>query len=89
MNLTALLTHLVLGLALGVVLARLHAAASRRAASSAVDEGRVARVLAGFPIRVGLPAAGMFGLALVSGWALLGAMLGFAFGQLWALRSSP
>jgi hypothetical protein len=84
MTITTIL-YLALGLGVGAGLAWLHAAATRRSAAAAVDRGSVAPVLVGLPLRVLLPAAGIFALALLSPWALGGAMLGFVVGQLLVL----
>lgn len=77
--------HIVLGLGVGLALAAAHAFASRRAAASALEHQSVARLLIGFPIRVAIPGAVLFGLALLSSWALASGMLAFIVGQRLAL----
>ncbi len=77
--------HLVLGLAVGLVLAVAHAFASRRAAVRALEQQSPSRLLIGFPVRVAIPGAALFGLALLSLWALAGGMLAFIVGQRLAL----
>jgi hypothetical protein len=73
--------HVILGLAAGSVLAAAHGLATRRAANAALERGSAARLLLGFPVRVGVPALALFGLARVSIWALAGGMLAFLVGQ--------
>ena len=73
--------HLILGLTVGLALAWVHALAARRAAASALRERSPARLLLGFPLRVAVPAAAMFGLALLSLAALAGGLLAFIVGQ--------
>jgi hypothetical protein len=75
----------IFGLAVGLALAWLHAHATRRAAASALAHASSARLLLGFPIRVVVPAAALFGLARLDLWALLGALLAFIVGQRLAL----
>jgi hypothetical protein len=77
--------HLILGLAVGLALAWVHALAARRAAASALRQQSSIRLLLGFPLRVAVPAAAMFGLALLSLAALAGGMLAFIVGQRIAL----
>lgn len=77
--------HVLLGLAVGGALAFAHAFASRRAAASALENQSAARLLIGFPIRVAIPGAALFGLALLSMWALGGGILAFIAGQRLAL----
>lgn len=80
---TALTTiiHLFCGLAVGLGIAWAHVHAARRAAASALAGESRTRLLLGFPIRVAVPAAALFALALVSLAALAGGMLGFVVGQ--------
>ena len=77
--------HLLLGLAVGLLLALAHAWATRRATLAALDKASAVRLLLGFPLRVGLAGAGLFGLAWVSLWALAGGVLAFLVGQRVAL----
>lgn len=77
--------HLLLGLVVGLALAVAHVFASRRAAASAVERRSAARLLIGFPIRVAVPGAALFGLSLLSLWALGSGMLAFIVGQRIAL----
>jgi hypothetical protein len=83
--LTSSILHLALGLAVGLTLAWAHSLASRRAAARALARQSPARLLLGFPIRVAIPAAAMFALALVSVWALASGLLAFIVGQRLAL----
>ncbi|MFO7561487.1 MAG: hypothetical protein R6X02_02490 [Enhygromyxa sp.] len=76
---------LVLGLVIGLGLAWAHALAARHAAAAALARESSLCLLLGFPIRVAVPAVAMFGLALLSLWALVGGMLAFVVGQRRAL----
>lgn len=85
MTATTLILHSLLGLSVGLGLALAHAWSTRRAALAAVEHARPARLLLGFPVRVGVPAAALFGLAVLSLWALAGGILAFVAGQRVAL----
>lgn len=83
-------SHLILGLAVGLALALAHAWAARQASAAALERGSLARSLLGFPLRVGVPAAALFGLSLLSLWALAGALLSFLLTQRVVLaRTAP
>jgi len=89
MPIVTTIVHLILGLAVGLALAWLHAVASRRAAARALSKQSSVALLLGFPIRVAVPAAALFGLALVSLSTLAGGMLSFIVGQRLALARLP
>jgi hypothetical protein len=84
---TALLLtfHLVLGLSLGALLGFMHALASRRAAERALAAKQPGALLLGFPLRVAVPGLALFGLTLLSLWALAGGLLAFLLGSRLAL----
>jgi hypothetical protein len=75
------LLHLAAGLLAGAALAWFHGWATHRAAERALEDGSALRLLIGFPLRVGLPAAGLFALSLLGLWALIGGMASFLIGQ--------
>lgn len=75
------LLHLALGLLTGAALAWFHGWATRRAAERALEDGSAARLLIGFPLRVGVAAGGLFALSLLGLWALIGGLASFLIGQ--------
>ena len=80
-------TAIIAGAAAGAALAGLHLQASWRASQRATaTTGTIPRALLGLPVRVGLPAAGLFGLALWSPAALLAGALAFGLVERVALR---
>jgi hypothetical protein len=80
--------HIVAGLVAGIVAALLHLWLARKAAESAARSASPASALLGFPVRVGVPATLLFGLALLSIHALVAGAIAFAVAHRLALRRS-
>lgn len=78
--------HVSLGLVLGLLLGFGHTLASHHAAARALASKRTAALLLGFPLRVAAPGLALFGLTLLSLWALAGGLLAFWVGSRVALR---
>jgi hypothetical protein len=86
MSITSTPLTLVAGLLVGLALACLHAWLARRAVDRLLAGGPSWRLVAGYPLRVSVPALGLAALAGLSLAGLLAGTLAFVLGQRLVLR---